>query len=157
MDNKKKVLLLISGILAIILVCVILVGLLDGFWPWQNSGAGDDYTGMSTSGNKDTTGGTGETTLPENSTAEDPSVDSTKATSGGSVNNGGAGSGANSGSTGTVVDPDEEDGNSKNPDIEVEIEDPTTESGSTGSSGSSGSTGNKFTLDELLGLANNQD
>lgn len=72
MDRKKKLVLLITcGVVAVCLFAILLVGMLEGIWPWEYSTLGSDYKGMINSGNEnvgnggadatalDTTGATG--------------------------------------------------------------------------------------------------
>lgn len=52
-NSKKRLLVIAAGVVAVVLVCVLLVGLLDGVWPWSSS-IGGGYTGMPTSDNDST-------------------------------------------------------------------------------------------------------
>ncbi len=46
MEGKKILYLVICGLVAVVLICVLLAGMIDGYWPWQNNAADDqDYTG----------------------------------------------------------------------------------------------------------------
>ena len=108
MDNKSKLYLLIGGIVAVVLICVLLVGMLDGFWPWQaGSGIGSDYNGIQNSGDKDTTGETGDATLPEGTGDDSATGDTTQDTvgsQGGTESTGTGGGSSNAGGTDIKVD-----------------------------------------------------
>ena len=58
MDQKKKAYLIAIAAVALVVICVLLAGLLDGYWPWQNDrDMGGGYTGGTTETTTDTTGG----------------------------------------------------------------------------------------------------
>ena len=49
MDKKKIAYLMAIGAVALVLICVLLAGLLDGHWPWQNDrDMGGGYNGGTT-------------------------------------------------------------------------------------------------------------
>lgn len=86
MDNKKRLILIIGGVVAVALVCVLIVGMLDGVWPWQNNGLDSEYTGIHTSGNDDTADSTGDAVI-------NGTVDPTGTTAGNQGNSAGDGTG----------------------------------------------------------------
>lgn len=101
MDTKKKLYICICGVLAIVLVCVVLVGLINGFWPWSGSGFGNNYQGKNNTVNEDTTAGTDDTTVSDDTTQTDATQDSTgTTTNSGNNQGGGTGSGGNGGGSG---------------------------------------------------------
>lgn len=86
--DKKKLWILIGGFVAVVLLVVLLVGMIDGFWPWNGSNAESDSTGMQTEeqtgdteGSEDTTvpgtTGTEDTTAPESTGSTDPTKETT--------------------------------------------------------------------------------
>jgi len=104
MENTKNLHLLIVGIVAAVLVCVLLIGMLGGFWPWQ-SNANDELPGESTV-NTTGTEPSGETTLT------DPTGDAqTNQTTDPSESNGNEGNGG-----GTTVNPKPSEGNGNGED-----------------------------------------
>ena len=84
-DNKKILYLAIVGLVAVVLVCVLLAGLIDGFWPWSNDRNMDsNYTGItattaeSTETQDTTQDPTDDTTVdPTEDTTVDPTADTT--------------------------------------------------------------------------------
>lgn len=110
MDNKKNLYLLIAGVVAAVLVCIVLIGLVSGFWPWQ-IGTNGDQTGESTVATTDTTVSADPTEVTsgtETTVSSDPAetTDSTQP-SGNSGNQGNSGSQGGQGNSGngTTVDP----------------------------------------------------
>lgn len=73
--NGKKILYLVgAGTVALVLICVLLVGLVDGYWPWQNDkDMGGGYTGIFTED---------DTTADTQNTTEGETTESTEGTSG---------------------------------------------------------------------------
>ncbi len=102
MDNKKQ-LLVIGGIIAVALVCVVVVGLINGVWPWQKNDIGSDYIGMTTSGTED----------PTETTADAAENETGSSNTG---NNGGTGS-----NTGTG---DNTGASTQDPTVGIEMKDP---------------------------------
>lgn len=114
--DKKKLLILIGGIIALVLVCVVLVGLINGYWPWQSGGGKSDYKNP----DSETTAATDETTEPdssENTGSDDDNADN--------------GSGSADGSNGSTTATEEGD-------IRIEID----SDGNLVIPGTSGSSGN---------------
>ena len=99
MENKKLLYIIIAGILAVIGLCVLIVGLVDGAWPWGSGKPGSDYTGMNPAGEE-----TSETTT------QDATGDATDGTGDPTESTGGSGRPGNN----NVVDSD------LNIDLEVE-------------------------------------
>ena len=89
MNNKKKLGLLITGgVVAICLFAILLVGILEGIWPWEYSTLGSDYKGMINPGNENVGNGSADATALETTGATDPAP-------------GNQGSGSNSGTSQT--------------------------------------------------------
>jgi hypothetical protein len=121
MDKKQLLLAIAGGIVAIALICVLLVGLINGAWPWEKNYFDNIYADKPATGQEDTTGDTQDGTTSDN-------VDPTETTSGvagdetGNSNTGNSGSGTGSntgtGNSGSGTD-------TKDPTVGVEVEDPT--------------------------------
>lgn len=126
--SNKRLLLIIGAVVAVALICVLVVGMINGTWPWSNDDLGKDYTGMTTTG--DTTGDTG------TEGTEDPTgtVDATE-------ENAGTGTGTGTGNgTGTGT------GNTQNPGPSVGVE--TEATGDTEATEPNGN--NSIDFDDLL-------
>lgn len=135
-ENRKKLFLVIGAAVAVVLVCIVLVGLLNGQWPWQNNGAGQDYTGMpnngtSADGTNDPTDGTGDADV---TIGVDVPDENNGGNSGSGNGNGGSGNGS-SGNGGTGSS-----GNNSEIDFDSLLGGGSGSSGNSGS-GSSGSSG----------------
>ena len=77
MEGKKVLYVAIIGLVAIVLVCVLLAGLIDGFWPWSNDRNMDsNYTGI-TATTADPTETQDTTQDPTGNTTVDPTADTT--------------------------------------------------------------------------------
>ena len=135
--DKKKLWLLIGGFVAVVLVCAVLVGLLNGFWPWnggnsaETDGAGvqtEEQTG-DTDGSEDTTlpGTTGsvEVTDPEGSDSTDPTKETSGKNNGGNSGTGNNGTGNNGTGDGDIdVDISDE---TESTDVSIGVEEDDTE------------------------------
>ena len=119
MENKRKIFLIAGAILAGVLVCVILVGTIDGFWPWLTRNViGEDYQGILPWGQEETTETTEQTeeTGTEDTTETTSSQESTGDNSGsGSTGNTGSTDTGNSGSGNQQTEED------KKTDIKVDV------------------------------------
>ena len=105
-ENKRKIWLYIGSAVAVLLICVVLVGLINGQWPWQNNGAGN-YTGLPTVGTseEETIGTDNPTFNTENIDVtidvDIPDNDNNSGNSGNSGNSCNSGNSGNSGGNGT--------------------------------------------------------
>lgn len=105
--HKKKLILLIGGIIAVALICFVLVGLISGAWPWQRNDIGKDYTGMTTtSGTEDPAGDTQDETASGTEDPTETTSDVTENETGSSNigNNGGTGSNTGTNTQGPSTD-----------------------------------------------------
>ncbi len=118
--NKRTLALIIGGIVAVALVCVVLVGLINGVWPWS-SNMDDTYTGMHTSGEEETTGDAQDTTI---SGTVDP-TQTTGQTEGTEGTNPVTGDGTGSSTGNKPQNPTQTGSDPTKPTIGVEIEIPT--------------------------------
>lgn len=111
MENKKRIALIAGAILAGVLVCVLLVGTIDGFWPWvARNVIGEDYQGILPWGQEETT----ETT---EQTEEIGTEDTTETTS----SQESTGDNSGSGSTGNSGSGDQQTQEDTKTDIKVDI------------------------------------
>ena len=115
--NMKKLLVLIGILVAVLVICVVVVGMVDGFWPWQNQ------TEESTQGDN-TTLDESNTTLDSSETTQDTTSETTQETTeetgGNSGGNAGGNSGGNAGgNSGNTTETTNGDGWG---DIEIEID-----------------------------------
>ena len=62
MNVKRILITALISLVAAGLVCVVLVGMINGVWPWSGSSFGADYTGPRPGETTETTAETGETT-----------------------------------------------------------------------------------------------
>ena len=148
-QNMKKMLVLIGILAAILVVCIVVVGMVDGFWPWQNQTDAPTNDAGTTLDESQTTQDTLETT--QNTTAE-TTVETTEETSGNSGGNPGGNAGGNAGGNsggdlGDIEIPIET--TQPGPEIGVEEgEDPT---GSSQGGNNQGGTNVDIDFDDLLG------
>lgn len=78
MEGKRILILIVSGLIAVVLVCVLLAGIIDGQWPWENDNDHPDYTGIAAT-TAETTEETEDTTA-DTIEATDETTDGTKET-----------------------------------------------------------------------------
>lgn len=116
-ENKRKIWLCIGGAVAVLLICVVLVGLINGQWPWQNNGAGN-YTGLpnvgtsedETIGTDDPTHNTGDidvtvgVDMPDNDNNSGNSGNSGNSNNSGNSGGNGTSSGNSGGNNNTEID-----------------------------------------------------
>lgn len=115
LNNKKTLILIACAVVAVVLICIVLVGLINGVWPWQYGNMDGTYTGMATSGEEETGGETQDATAsdtvdPTQTTAETEAEDGTKP--------------SGSGDSGNKPQNPTKPSNPEDPTIDVEIEDP---------------------------------
>ena len=169
MDMKKVIIIAAVCLVALALICVVVVGLINGVWPWTKNITFGEYFGFVP---RETTpivetGEPTETTDDTTADAQDTTADAQGATNGTDGTTGTTGTtGATESSTATTgpadsTKPSTEDSTTPStapgqdpakPTIGVEIEDGTTPEGST----TPGSAGDKTVIDfqELLDKAN---
>lgn len=94
-QNMKKLLVLIGCLVALLVICVVVVGMIDGFWPWQNQTEDGTTLESTTLDDSQTTQDTLDTTQD---TTGEATQDTTEETGGNEGNNSGSNSGGNSGS-----------------------------------------------------------
>ena len=92
MDNKRLI-LIIGCIVAVALVCVLIVGMINGVWPWQNNDFSGEYTGTNSSGEAGAADETGDTTTGGSGDATENTVDSQGNGTGNGTENGTGGNG----------------------------------------------------------------
>lgn len=110
-NSKKRLLLIIGAVVAVALICVVLVGIISGTWPWNGKDVDENNTGMTTTSGENDTEGTDESNITG-------TVDTTEGT-GEAGGNTGSNTDSNTGSnteTGSTQPP--------KPSIGLEIEDP---------------------------------
>lgn len=72
MSNKDRVYIVIAAVSAVLLICVVLVGMLDGFWPWEpGNGIINQWFDPDFGKNDETTASTEESTDPEDTTQDE--------------------------------------------------------------------------------------
>ncbi len=131
MLNNKKILILIAcGVVAVVLICILLVGIINGQWPWQNGNMDGTYTGLATSGEEETTGEaqdvtTSDTVDPTETTGDAEDAEGTKPASGEDSGN----KPQNPTQPSNPQNPSKPT-NPQDPTIGVEVEDPTQPAGS---------------------------
>lgn len=145
MENKSKLLLLIAAVLAVIVTAVVIVGLVNGSWPWDGNGwFGGDYQGMPGKGTTasttqgdttDTTGDTGNNKpqVPAQTEEGDVVIDLTgtsKPTTG--KNDPTESTGKPTESTGSTSEPTESTGSTSEPTKAPDDEKPTINPGDQG-------------------------
>ena len=66
MDNKKKISIGLAAVSAVVLICVVLVGMIDGVWPWEpGKGIIGEWIDPDFGKVDETTGNTEESTEPD--------------------------------------------------------------------------------------------
>lgn len=76
MENKSKLLILVAVVLAVIVTAVVIVGLVNGSWPWDGEGWFDgDYQGMPGKGTTASTTQDDSTGTSGENTTQDPTGD----------------------------------------------------------------------------------
>lgn len=160
--KKQKWLYIVGGAVALVLVCVLLVGLLNGVWPWQSGSYFGNYKGT---GASDETQGTDQTEQTTEATQEntDATVPGNGEGSGGTAGSGSTDSDstATEGSNNTVVEDtdikiplgtDEEPANTGSDTSDGTGTENSEETKETGSS-SGEVPGNEISFDDLLDRA----
>lgn len=131
LKDRRTILLITCVVLAVLLICIVVVGAVNGVWPWQNDGVNGTYTGA-TNGAEDPTGeipdATGDVVDPTQSTAETGTDEGTM--------------------PGGAQDPNK-------PTIGVEVEDPTQPAGENdptkpSDSGNTDQPSNEISFDDLI-------
>lgn len=143
-QNMKKLLVLIGCLVALLVICVVVVGMIDGFWPWQNQTEDGTTLESTTLDDNQTTQDTLDTTQD---TTGEATQDTTEETGGNEGSNSGSNSGSNAGDIEIPIGTEK-----PGPSIGVEEgEGPTETTGTNQGGNNQGGTNFEIDFDDLLG------